>query len=197
MRKIIDSDEWYSPYDLLKLVSEGLGTTTWFDPTSCYECVKTTDPEFTILWDDKFDALLSSYAPWNDKATYMNPPFSKECGGAGPFVERLADQPRTAPTMVLLNTALSTNWQYEAIKKWDYIGIINPRVKFEKVERDPVSGKLHRVTKFKKNKEVDGVIVEEIVNNAPRYDNILLAKNLVNFPIKSGPYRVTWLEIVK
>jgi len=176
MRLIIDSDEWYSPYDILKMVSVGLGSKRWFDPATCEAAVSTTSREFDVIWDKNFDALTSDYSLWDKEPLYMNPAYSKESGGAGAFVSRLVH--RTAPTMVLLNTALSTNWQYNCLKDWHYIGIINPRVKFDRVKGDYKTGLFHRIK-----------------GDSPRYDNIFLGKNLVNFPTSSGRYKVTWLEV--
>ena len=126
----VSSDHWYTPTSIILLAQQFFGR-PFYDPTTS-EATVDRYPESLrhhVFYNPEEDFLARDFLPLPD--VWMNPPYSKDVGGAGAFTEHLL---RLGPerALVLVNASTSTRWWQNLAKNSAAILFVAPRIRFDR-----------------------------------------------------------------
>ena len=153
MRKEVESDHWYTPVDVMERTVrffDGFTTQQIVDPCTCDIAYNTLPRELksriTPLGED-----VDFLDYWDDRGfLFMNPPYSKEVGGAGKFTDHLIDLlPQAA--VVVVNASTDTRWWHRLARESHAILFVEGRMKFDRI----------------------GFNLERVSGGSPRYANCI------------------------
>lgn len=119
-------DEWYTPPELIEDVRNFLGSIE-LDPTSSQAAQKVVQAD--RFWNKEDDCL--SQDTWDADTVFMNPPYSRAAGTAGPYCEKMIEQwddGHIEEGIILLNVGTANRWWQQL---WRFpICFVSPRIKY-------------------------------------------------------------------
>ena len=128
----VSSDHWYTPLGLMQEVGAFFHT-TFYDPTTSPSVLARYPSHLRsqILAFPEEDFLARKTLPCGN--VWMNPPYSRDVGGAGVFTDHLlALKPTCA--LVLVNAATSTRWWQRLASASSAICFVSPRICFDRYD---------------------------------------------------------------
>lgn len=162
----VESDHWYTPAWLVDVAVELMGDGVT-DPCTCLEAHGTLPAHvrqgLTPIFERDF--LHDEYQ--GGSTVWLNPPYSKACGTAGAFTDRLielCEAGKVERACVLVNNSTDANWWHNLAGYSAAVCFLSKRVQFERVEADcyPL---LDTAGSFN--------LLRRVKAGAPKYGNVL------------------------